>query len=126
MSSIELCPKCGSGKVEVTDRLAMVSGGLGAATCPCGWSGPASQLVVKQLQFGEAEAIAVAVSTEYMRALAAYAASHVGRAMVVVGLVPAEDKRTLARLIKAAVLAAHKATLEEVEKIQQEIKDGIG
>lgn len=124
MSDIQLCPLCGSGKVNVTDRLAMVEGGLGQATCPCGWSGAASQLVVKKMEIGQAESIAEAVAIEYLRALAVYAGACIGRAMVLSGLVTSSETKTLARLIRAACTAAHKATLYEIEAIQLELKDG--
>ena len=125
MSDIQLCPLCGSGKVKVTDRLAMLSsGGLGQASCPCGWSGAASALVISPMELGQAENIAAAVATEYMRALAVYAGAHIGRAMVAVGLITTSEKKDLARLIRATVIGAHRATLDEIEKIQQEIKNG--
>jgi hypothetical protein len=119
MNEISLCPVCGSGKV-------LASKGLGdSVKCvSCNWSGQANETVTRPMVFGQAESIAESVAVEYLRALAMYSGAHIGRAMVAVGLVPASDTTTLARLIKAACTAAHKATLDEIEKIQQEIKNG--
>jgi hypothetical protein len=116
---IQLCPVCGSGKVQATEFL-----GDSVTCASCGWSGKDSGTVTRSLELGQAESIAETVALEYLTSLAVYAGAHIGRAMVAVGLVPVSDKQALARLIKAAVTGAHKATLAEIEQIQQEIKDG--
>lgn len=119
MSDIQLCPSCGSGKV-----LAAIGLSSNIRCTACAWSGQANEAVTKPLELGQAEDIAAAVAMEYMRALAVYSGAHIGRAMVEVGLVTASDTKVLVRLIRAAVTGAHKATLEEIEKMQQEIKNG--
>lgn len=119
MSDIQLCPVCGSGKV-------LAAKGLGdSVKCTsCEWSGQASDTVSRPMGLGQAESIAEAVASTYLQVLAIYAGSLIGRAMVDSGLVTINDRASLTRLIKAATLGAHKATLEEIEKIQKEIKDG--
>lgn len=128
--STKLCPKCGSGKV-VAQTEPMISGGDPAeAHCDgCSWSGKASELMVA-LQTKPAAGIDPAlhvveeVAKTYLQLLAKDASKQIGLAMVSSGLVGLHDKTSLGRLVRAACLAAYYATLEEIEKMQKEIKDG--
>ena len=125
MSDIRLCPVCGSGKVQELELSAdSLQDGTNARCVSCMWHGKLTETVSKPMELGQAEDIAAAVAAEYLRSLAVYAGVHIGRAMVAVGLVTTSEKQSLTRLIKAAVMGAHKATLDEIEKIQQEIKNG--
>lgn len=125
MSDILLCPVCGSGKVQELELSAdSFQDGTNARCASCMWHGKLTEAVTSKLEIGQAEDIAATVGAEYLRALAIYAGVHIGRAMVAVGLITTSDKHNLTRLIKAATLGAHKATLEEIETIQKEIKDG--
>ena len=119
MSDFQICPVCGSGKV-----LAGKGIGYDVICQSCGWKGKEEEAVARPMELGQAEDIASTVASEYLRALAIYAGAHIGRAMVSVGLITTSDKRNLARLIRAATLGAHKATLAEIEVMQKEIKDG--
>lgn len=124
-----LCPKCGSGKVQTSGHL--LEGAVHDAECSeCGWRGKDNELVtydldkVRQgLDSGLSDAgtaIAMAVSADYMNKLAQFAAQPIGLAMVESGLISKNDTKVLARLLRAACLGAHKATLDELEQIQRE------
>jgi hypothetical protein len=137
MNTVQLCPKCGSGKVEH-------SGGIEASPeislykcLQCGWEGAKNQLIVAQPQAPDAQivevlstpdmalGIAQEVSKQYLLTLSEEASGAIGRAMLRAGIVGGkEDPKYLGRLIRAATLAAHKATLTEIEAIQKEKRDG--
>lgn len=126
-----LCPKCGSGKTELGD---LVGDDMKATCTNCGWEGTHKDLIsaedAKEANLGEltqpdqALGIAEEVSKAYMNLLAQHAGQPIGLAMVSAGIVGLKDGKRLARLIRAACLGAHKATLEEVEDIQKEIQSG--
>ena len=130
-----LCPKCGSGKVEMGD---LVGDDMQAKCTACGWTGPHRELmgaVADEAKVAAASAeifgtpdmalgIAQEVSKDFMNAIARDAGRALGLAMVATGVIGKEDPKSLGRLIRAACLGAHKATLEEIEKIQKEIQDG--
>jgi hypothetical protein len=67
--------------------------------------------------------IANDVAKTYMRLIAQHAARGLGLAMVQAGIVGPKQPKELTRLIRAASLGAHRATLEEVELMQKELKD---
>lgn len=131
----KLCPKCGSGKVEIKGSSLGTSS---VAKCQnCDWEGQEKDLVVYALEQvvnreltaadligapDAATAIAMMVSKEYMNKLAAYASQPIGLAMIESGLIGQKDVATLSRLLRAACLAAHKATLEEMSAIQKEMQ----
>jgi hypothetical protein len=135
MTSIRVCPSCGSGKV---DRLIKLVGqDINVACANCGWSGQYGDLIYTAAKVGcvapgvyrlddmaEALGIAQEVSLTYMRLLAKHAGRPVGKAMLQSGVVGAKDTKSMARLIKAACEGAHRATLDEIEKIQEELRDG--
>ncbi|CAB4131283.1 hypothetical protein UFOVP276_169 [uncultured Caudovirales phage] len=122
MSDVRLCPVCGSGKVVVD--IALVPEHLRARCTSCSWSGLDKDLIVRQLDLGQAEEIAQEVAKDLLRNLAFGAGGYVGRAIVESGVLGKSEGKLLARLIKAAIKAAHKAILEEVDMMQQEIKNG--
>jgi hypothetical protein len=64
--------------------------------------------------------IAAAISKEYMLAIYMTVSPVIGKAILDADLVGVKDSKNLARLIRAACLAAHRGTLEEVEKISSE------
>lgn len=114
-----VCPKCASSKIDFGE---LIGGGVNVGCSNCGWVGKRRDM----LQSGTAASpleIAEKISLEYMRLLAKYTANIMGRAMVQAGIVGAKDPERLARLIKAACHGAHRATLEEVEKMQKELLD---
>ena len=129
---IQVCPECGSGKVEMGSS---ILGNDAFAECQaCGWSGTVGDLLTPSRQEADREvglitqdqalSIAQSVAESYMERLAAHAAKPTGLAMVESGIVGLKDKNRLARLIRAAMKGAHKATLEEVEAIQKELQLG--
>lgn len=119
MSDVLLCPVCGSGKVAWTKSINF------DVVCQfCGWLGKEQEAVAKPLQMGQAETIAATVSMNLMRQLAAEAALAIGSAILKSELIVKNDRTNLARLIRAAVQAAHKAILDEISNMQQEIKNG--
>lgn len=125
-----LCPECGSGKTELGE---LVGDDMKATCTNCGWEGTHKDLVSAApeepapgtiVQPDQAQGIAEEVAKVYMNLLAQHAGQPIGLAMVQAGLVGLKDGKRLARLIRAACLGAHKATLEEVENIQEEIQSG--
>lgn len=128
--TFEVCPSCGSGKVEVGS--AIIHANAPAECKACGWSGRKEELMTAATPSGEltddlnpdaALGIAQEVSKAYMTMLAQHAGQPIGLAMVQSGVVGVQDKDSLTRLIRAACMGAHKATLEEVEAMQKEILD---
>jgi hypothetical protein len=130
---IEVCPDCGSAKIELEGRI--LADDQNAVCTSCGWRGKKKDLLTPMRQEADTKAgdvmtpdqalyIAQEVAKDYMVRLAAYAAQPAGLAMVEAGIVGAKDKHRLGRLIKAAMKGAHKATLDEVEAIQKELQQG--
>lgn len=130
---IQICPDCGSAKVELEGRI--LSDDQDAFCTACGWRGKKKDLMTPMRQEAEAKAgevfspdqalyIAQEVAKDYMARLAAHAAQPAGLAMIEAGIVGLHDKHRLGRLIRAAMKGAHKATLEEVEAIQKELQEG--
>lgn len=126
-----LCPKCGSGKTELGD---LVGDDMKATCTNCGWEGTHKELLNAApekeqapgtiIQPDQALGIAEEVAKAYMNLLAKHAGQSIGLAMVQAGVVGLKDSKRLARLIRAACLGAHKATLDEVEEIQKEVQSG--
>jgi hypothetical protein len=116
---VELCPQCGSGKISRTTPLGDIIKCDG-----CGWAGKESSVMVTRVDATSLE-VALAVAQRFLVALTAEASLPVGRAMFHAGLIQRDtDSTFVGRLVKAAIVAAHRATLEEVDKIQKEITDG--
>ena len=133
MLDFRVCPNCGSGKV---DRVKLVGQDVDVSCTNCGWSGKHGELIYTASKVGcvapgvyllddmaEALGIAQEVSLMYMQLLAKHAGRPIGKAMLQSGVVGANDTKSMARLIKAACVGAHKATLDEIEKMQEEIQD---
>jgi hypothetical protein len=119
MSTFRLCPACGSSKVTTDGMLDSSS-----AKCKvCAWAGTSNDLVLHEIDPDRLYAIALAVARDYLCALAKLAAVPIGQAMTTSGLVDGSESKMLARLIRAAIGGAHKATLEEIEKIQLELSN---
>lgn len=114
-----LCPVCASGKV----RAKSIIGGQMECT-DCGWLGKDTDLVIRPTDTAETSLVAEAVVREYMLCLSKYASVPIGQAMLDAGLVGRKDSKLMARLLRAAVSGAHRATLEEIEQIQKEIQVG--
>jgi hypothetical protein len=116
-----LCPRCGSGKIARENELILSDE---KATCTgCGWAGKTTELVIASLELSSSEVV-LAVAQTYLAKIVELAAKPIGTAMVSSGLVAPKDASVLGRLIRAACLSAHRATLEEIEKIQREKADG--
>ena len=116
---VELCPQCGSGKVARTSPLA------DTVKCDaCSWAGKESALMSANVAASSTD-IAFSIAQKFLILLVGEISMPVGRAMIGAGLIQAEtDKVVVGRLIRAAVTAAHRAALEEIDKIQQEITNG--
>lgn len=122
MSSLRLCPNCGSGKVTEITTSELMDGLMDCTSC--GWRGKATELMAAiqprrpgldpQLQVAEE------ISKLYLQLLAKEAGKPIGLAMVAAGVIGVKDADNLGRLIRAACLGAHRATLEEIEVIQKE------
>ena len=67
--------------------------------------------------------IAQEVSKAYIILISKMVAQPLGLAMIQSGIIGKEQPKELLRLIRSACLAAHKATLEEIETMQKEIRD---
>jgi hypothetical protein len=113
-----LCPECGSGKISVATLL--VESVAQEARCQnCGWHGKESELVAVNLNL-PSEALVLQVAQSFLLQLSKLAAQPLGLAMVESGLVGVKDSKSIARLVRAACLGAHRATLEEIELMQKE------
>jgi len=131
MDTVYLCPKCGSGKLELLHDV---------ATCQaCGEQTSMKELLVAKPEAPESSIVEVLGTTDmalgiaqeiaknYLLHLHKGAAKEIGKAMVNSGLVGGkENPKELGRIIRAATMAAHKATLEEMEAIQKEKQDDTG
>jgi len=119
-----VCPGCGSGHLDVSDN--------GARCLDCNWYGTEKGLVAVHVPNFNSSIIvegvdnllkvAEEISRSYLSLLAQHASKEIGFCMIRSGLVRADrDGKFLAALIRAACLGAHKATLEEVERIANEL-----
>ena len=129
--STKLCPKCGSGKIK-NDSMAIIEHPDEDVSClSCGWSGQKQELMAA-LPVKPAAGIdpnftvAEEVAKTYLSEIAKSCGQPLGIAMVLSGLVGTKDKMGLSRLIRAACLGAHRATLDEIEKMQKELHNGSG
>lgn len=134
VKAFQICPECGSGKIEMGD---LIGEDMKAKCLSCGWEGPHRELMAavgseQELMKGSQEifgtpdlalGIAQEVSKTYMVLIAKYAAQPLGLAMIESGVIGKEQPKELTRLIRAASMGAHKATLEEIEAIQKELQD---
>jgi hypothetical protein len=66
--------------------------------------------------------IAKHMSEQYMQLLYQGASESIGACILQAGLVGRKDTKSLTRLLRAACMGAHKATLDEAEKIAEEHK----
>ena len=119
MSTFRLCPACGSSKV--TSEGMLDSSPVKCKSCT--WTGTYNDLILHEIDPERLYTIATAVAQDYLRALARIAAIPIGQAMTASGLMDGSEPKMLARLIRAAVGGAHKATLEEIIKIQGELQN---
>lgn len=129
----ELCPECGSGKIEMG---ALIGEDMEATCLSCGWKGPHRELMASIIRQSDVSSevgavlgspdlalgIAQEVAKAYMVLIAKYAAQGLGLAMIEAGVIGKEQPKELTRLIRAASMGAHKATLEEIEAIQKELQ----
>jgi hypothetical protein len=132
--ALQLCPECGSGKIEMGS---LVGEDLEATCQNCGWKGPHRDLIAapareedlgrqSNIIYGTTDftlGIAEEVSKAYMNLIAQHVARGLGLAMIESGLVGRQQPKELTRLIRAASLGAHAATLKEIEEIQKELQD---
>jgi len=118
----QLCPACGSGKIDTAE-------GDQAECLDCGWKGSKTSLLAVPLpanpysmEINQDRALEMAkhISQQYMQLLPAHAAKPIGLCIIESGLCGKQDSKNLARLIRAACLGAHKATLDEAETIAKE------
>jgi hypothetical protein len=96
----------------------------------CNWEGEAKDLVAVSAQAvlrdqtdlsgDDALRIVEKIAHDYLVRLGKDASKPMGLAMVQSGLLPLNDSKLLARVIRAACLGAYRATLDEMEKIQKE------
>jgi len=116
---VELCPQCGSGKVSRTNPLA------DTVKCDgCRWAGKERELMTTEVA-QDSMAVALAVAQNFLIALTQESAIPIGRAMFKAGLVQSgTDSVVIGRLVRSAVTAACRATLEEVDHIQEEMVHG--
>lgn len=126
---VDLCPECGSGKVEHKGPAGSIITSDTQAVCNnCGWEGSFSDLVSSVVEdeggltADQTLQIAESISQEYLRKISQYAAQQIGIAMVESGIVGTRNVDRLTKLIRAACIGAHKATLEEIERMQKEAR----
>lgn len=121
-----ICPSCGSGKVSPHQDNNEVH-----ECAECGWVGQARQLVQvplpknpNSLEINENRALDIAreMSKKYMELLYAGASQPIGQCLLQAGMVGRRDVKNMTRMIRAACLGAHKATLDEADAIAKEHK----
>lgn len=124
--TVKLCPACGSGKIVNH----MMDPDDGYRRCSnCNWTGGESDLITApipenpnclKLNGDAAKNVLEQISRNLLILLAKYSGHPLGVAIVQAGLCGRLDKTNLARLIKAGCLGAHKAVLDEADKISAE------
>ena len=119
---LKLCPKCGSGKLSISMSTVLEVKSSIAECQHCGWSGTVEELLATPAKGLTPDRVAEAVAKDYLRQLALLAGKPIGLALVRSGVLAANSKDALARIIRVACLAAHTASLKEVEAIQEELK----
>lgn len=126
LETVDLCPQCGSAKVEVLSGSEIV-GGVQVSCTNCDWTGKQSELITAMLPkdgslVGDAAlSVAQEVALSYLRLISKLAGAQIGLAMVESGITGRKDKYSLTRLIRAACIGAHRATLDEIGKMQEEM-----
>lgn len=132
---LSVCPECGSGKIKYSSEV--ISADVAVACLACGWEGAHGDLMAMAADeakvmeksteiFGTPDlalGIAQEVSKAYLILISKMVAQPLGLAMIQAGVIGKEQPKELTRLIRSACLAAHKATLEEIETMQKEIRD---
>lgn len=135
MIGIRVCPICASAKIDMV-RVEPDVESDEVACSNCGWTGKHRDLINAAVQEDQiinravvsgassmATEIAAEVAAGYLQALAKYAGRPIGLALVESGIVGTRDTKSIARLLRAACKGAHRATLAEVEKMQEEMQD---
>jgi hypothetical protein len=98
----------------------------------CGWIGQRPQLIAVplptnplSLEINQDKALEILkhMSEQYMKLLYQSASKAIGQSILQSGLVGRSDTKNFTRLLRAACLGAHKATLEEAEAISKEHKE---
>jgi len=124
-----ICPACGSGKItpyKDDDDKQMYKCQM------CTWFGSINELVSVPmpadqfaLEIGQDEALNVVkqISEQYLKLLATQAGQQIGLCIIQAGFCTSRDSKALARLLRAACVGAHKATLEEAQKMSEEIQN---
>jgi len=108
-----VCPNCGSGKVEPNQDDPAIP--YRCAECATTFVRP---LVVDvDLGIDSAQQVAEAVATQLFRELYTTSAQPLALAAVNSGLVALKDTKAVALLARAGCIGAHKAMLEEAERI---------
>ena len=99
----------------------------------CGWLGTEKQLVSVpipknpfsiEIHPDTALDAAKQISEQYFLLMSKVAGPVIGQCIVQAGLVGRKDVKNLAKLIRAACLGAHKATLDEANKISKDYQAG--
>ena len=118
-----VCPSCGSGKLKYRDQY--------AACTSCEWAGSRDDVLAIALEADTPDAalaVALQVSQALLYILREKASHGVGQSIVAAGVCDVKDVQALTSLIKAGTLGAHKAILEEAERLgeaaQAAEKDG--
>ena len=119
--NVLLCPVCGSGKTQY--QTALFDAEVTAHCTSCDWKGTKKDLVITEVKEESADPqldAALAISQLYFQQLAKTASKAIGLAIVESSLIGKKDTKSMSRLLRAACLGAHRATLEELAKIQTE------
>lgn len=127
---MNLCPKCGSGKLENQGSALEVDPPQKCISC--GWAGKSSEtlaadtamLHINTIEPDQALNIVQALSENFFKLLFTQISTPVGRAIIDGGLVSLNQPTELAALIRAGVHGAHTAILRELEQIQSKVQNG--
>ena len=127
-----LCPVCGSGKIageRVGDSSLEASNSDKKQCMDCGWRGDVNRLIQvpfqknpNSLELNQDEALEVAkqISNSLMQLIGANVGKPLGMCILESGLCGRRDGKNLARLLRVGCRAAHRAILEEADKISGE------
>lgn len=110
-----VCPSCGSGKIEPNYREEEKPYRCTA----CGEAFVRPMAINIDLGLDTAQEVAEAIAAQLFRALYEKAAQPMGMAIYRSGVVAENDSKALGALTRAACIGAHKAILEEAERLGQ-------
>lgn len=124
-----LCPKCGSGKIEVDRSGVVIDLQFSTSTTTncqdCGWKGEAKDLVMKPLGSTIGATDSPEAIVEQMMALlyvniGKHVAPVLGQLLIQIGFVGHKDQKTLKRLLESGCKSMYESVMKEISSIEEE------